>query len=229
MKRVNDEDNKYVLIATDDSIYKSDITDIGDNSFLAIRQKGSKEIRLIQVRETSFKHSLYDSKHSIYENNVVDAKKVLHKEFGGKKALASYERRKRTAPNVEILEETLENITIDSEKFFERDVFAKSQEEREKFQNSIFPDIDTSSGNSVRDVFTGRKLLGEEMMDHLADMSIQILNTSPKDLPFCNNFLNSTVRALQFKKNPDSKENIERISALIYAGTLNLIRIQKFP
>jgi A49-like RNA polymerase I associated factor len=178
----------------------------------------------------SSQHTLYDSKHSIFENNVVDAKKVLHKEFGGKKALASYERIKRSAPNVEVLEETLDKQlnTIKDEKFFENDDFDQSQQDREKFEGSIFPDIDTSKGTAVRDVFTAKKLIGKEMMEHLSDVSIQVLQTAPEKLPFINTYLNGVVRSLQAKKQPDSAENLEKISIIIYVDALiHLINCRK--
>lgn len=178
-------------------------------------------MKLIQVQEASFKHTLYDSKRSVFENNVVDAKKALHKEFGGKRALASYERVKKTAPNIEVLEETLERqLEFIDDKAFETDMFDKSQAEREKMCNAIFPDIDASSGSSVRDVFTPRKLLGADMVEHLAEVAIEVLQTDPKELSFSNKYLTNNVRALQISKKPDSVRNIERISIYIYMDAL---------
>ena len=178
-------------------------------------------MKLIEVQEASFKHTVYDSKHSIFENNIVDAKKILHKDFGGKKALASYERIKKTAPNIEVLEEILEKqFNAIDDKAFDKDIFDQSQEERAKFRGSIFPEVDLSSGNAIRDVFTGRKLLGDDMMDHLSDVAIQVLQMDPKMLPFTNKYLNSVVNELQIKKQPDSKENIERVSIFIYIDAL---------
>lgn len=186
-------------------------------------------MRLVQVQEASFKNTIYDIKHSIFQNNILDAKKVLHKDFGGKRALASYERIKKTAQNMEVLEETLDKqlSTID-DSIFEKDIFDQSQHNREKFQSSIFPDIDISAGSSVRDVFTAKKLLGDDMMDHLAEVAIEILQTDPDKLPFMNNYLNNVVRSLQIKKQPDAKENIERISMFIYIDALvRLIHCRK--
>lgn len=59
-KRVEDtvEDKKYALIATPESVYKGDITNPGStsvNTFLAVRNKRTNEISLIQVQEASFK------------------------------------------------------------------------------------------------------------------------------------------------------------------------------
>lgn len=226
VKRVehNETGEKFALIATHDSIYKSDITNPGSayvNTFLAIRNKKTNEMKLIQVQEASFKHTLYDSKRSVFENNVVDARKALHKDFGGKRALASYERVKKTKPNIEVLEETLERqLEFIDDKAFESDIFDKSQAEREKMCNAIFPDVDTSSGSSVRDVFTVRKLLGADMEEHLAEVAIEVLKMDPKELSFANKYLTKSVRALQISKKPDSVQNIEKISIFIYMDAL---------
>ena len=152
----------------------------------------------------------------------------MHKEFGGKKALASYERINKTRPNVDVLEEILEKHldSLETDKLFEKDIFDQSQEDREKMTNSIFPDIDTSKGTSVRDVFTPRKLVGDEMMAHLSDVSIQVLQSDT--LPFVNSYLTGVVKSMQAKKQPDSSENLEKVSLMIYIDALiNLINCRK--
>lgn len=154
----------------------------------------------------------------------------MHKEFGGKKALASYERINKTKPNVDVLEEILEKHldSLETDKLFEKDIFDQSQEDREKIKNSIFPDVDTTKGTSVRDVFTPKKLVGDEMMDHLADVSIQVLQSPPDKLPFVNSYLTGVVKSMQTKKQPDSAENLEKVSLMIYIDALiNLINCRK--
>lgn len=219
-----DEDKTFALVVTPESVYKSDITDLSKpfvNTFLAIRNKRTNKIRLVQVQEASFRHTLYDDTYTMFENNIVDAKKVLHKEFGGKKAAASYDRVKKTAPNIDVLEETLETqLNAIEDKMFEKDIFDQSQEIRQKLQNSIFPDIDLSGGKSVRDVFNPKKLLGEEMMEHLEEIAVQVLQRDPKQLGFVNNYLNSTVQSLQLTKQPDSKENLTRVAMFVYIDSL---------
>lgn len=131
---------------------------------------------------------------------------------------------------MEVLEDTLDKTlnTIDSEKFFDKDIFDQSQQDREKFTSSIFPEIDTSRGNAVRDVFTPKSLIGEDMMQHLSDVAIQVLQTAPDKLPFINSYLNGVVRSLQTKKKPDSSENLEKISIIIYVDALiQLINCRK--
>lgn len=175
-------------------------------------------------------HTIYDSKHSKFEQNIVDAKKVLHKEFGGKKALASYERINKTKPNVDVLEETLDKHldSLETDKIFEKDIFDQSQDEREKFKSSIFPDIDSSKGSSVRDVFTSKKLVGEELMAHLYDVSVQLLESKPDKHLFANSYLKNVVKSIQIKKQPDSQENLEKVSLAIYCDALiNLINCRK--
>lgn len=226
VKRVENEscESKFALVATSDSVYKADITNPGSasvNTFLAIRNKRTNEMKLVQVQEASFKHTLYDSKNSIFQNNVVDAKKVLLKEFGGKKAQASYERSKKSVPNIQVLEDALDQqLNAIDDNMFEKDIFDQSQQERECFQNTIFPEIDTSSGSGVRDVFTAKKLLGENILDHLCDVAIQVLQTDPEEIDFANKYLSSTVKSIQIKKQPDTAENVERVAMLIYIDAL---------
>ena len=228
VKRVEDSEsgNKYILVASETSVYKADVTEPNNphvNTFLAIRNKTTNELQLIEVQQASFKHTLYDNQTSAYEgNSKIDANKSLHKDFGGKKALASYERAKRTAPNIEILEETLEKQlnTIDSEKF-ENDAFDMIQEERKKLTEGIFPDIDVStSGKSVREIFSVKKLLGSEMVDHLADKAVEILQADLKTVSFVNSYLKEAVKSIQNQKQPDSPQNIERVSIFIYLDSL---------
>lgn len=66
------------------------------------------------------------------------------------------------------------------------------------------------------------------MMAHLSDVAIQVLQKDPSNLPFNNKFLNESVRSLQIKKDPDSKDNIERISLLVYIdGLIQVINCRK--
>lgn len=226
VKRVENEETeiKFALVASGESVYKADITNPGSasvNTFIAIRNKRTNEMKLVQVQEASFKHTLYDNKSSIFQNNIVDAKKVLLKEFGGKKAQSSYERSRKSIPNVQVLEDTLDRqLNEIDDNLFEKDIFDQTQQERELFQSTIFPDIDISSGNAVRDVFTAKKLLGESILDHLCDVAIHVLQTDPKELDFINKYLTNTVKSIQINKQPDSPENVERIAMLIYIDAL---------
>lgn len=59
VKRVEEAetDKKYALVATPESVYKADISSPGSayvNTFLAVRNKRTNEISLIQVQEASF-------------------------------------------------------------------------------------------------------------------------------------------------------------------------------
>lgn len=66
------------------------------------------------------------------------------------------------------------------------------------------------------------------MMDHLSDVAVQLLQTAPDKLPFVNSYLNGVVRSLQTKKQPDSVENLEKISIMIYVDALiHLINCRK--
>lgn len=70
--------------------------------------------------------------------------------------------------------------------------------------------------------------LGVDMMDHLSDVAIQVLQTEPKQLPFATSYLNTCVRSLQIQKQPDSPEIVERVSIFVYMDALiRLINCRK--
>jgi hypothetical protein len=131
---------------------------------------------------------------------------------------------------VDVLEETLDRHldSMDTDKLFDKDIDEQTTEERDRLKSSLFPDLDISKGTAVREVFKSRKLLGEDMMSHLFDVSIQVLQSKPEQLPFVNTYLKSVVKSVQTMKQPDSEANLEKVSLIIYIDALiNLINCRK--
>lgn len=224
-KRVqNAEDgSKFSLIATPNSLYKADITDAGNefvNTFLAIRNRRTNSIQLLPFKSASYKHSAFDDTSSIYERNIVDVKKVIAKEFGGKKALAGYEKSKKNQPNVEVLEEVLELqlSKLDDDKIFDKDVVDSSASLK------IFPDLDLSGGKSVREIFKVSKLIGEDTIAILSETAIELLSSDQKNIKLANNYLTQSVKSIQMSSQPDKQENLEKVALLLYIDAL--VRLQ---
>jgi hypothetical protein len=131
---------------------------------------------------------------------------------------------------VEVLEETLDKHldSMDTDKLLDKDIDEQSKEERDRLKSSLFPDLDTSKGTAVREVFKSKKLLGADMMSHLFDVSVQVLQSKPEQLPFVNEYLRTVVKSLQIMKQPDSEANLEKVSLIIYIDALiNLINCRK--
>ncbi|KAL7025467.1 hypothetical protein ACKWTF_013486 [Chironomus riparius] len=219
--------SKYALIATESNVYKSDLSNAGSefqDTYIAIHNKKTKEINLIQVENASFKHVLYDDTRSSFENNVLDTAKILAKEFAGKKGAIAFERSLRTKVNSSILEDTVDKMmtSVDTDKFFENDILGQSQEDRTKFRDYIFPKINLESteGKSVREIFTVSNLIGDEMIEHLSEIAIDILNIESKNLPFTNKFIKNAVITVQNSKVPESDDNLKKMAMLIYAESL---------
>lgn len=227
-KRVDDVDGgtKFSLIATPNNVYKADISNPGSqlvNTFLAVRNRRTNCIKLIPVKSANFKHSAFDDTHSIYENNIVDVKKVMAKEFGGKKALAGYEKTKKSQPNIEVLEESLEKQLnkLDDNKFFEKDLLESAAGSKSML---IFPNIDVSDGVSVRDVFNVKKLIGIDTVEFLSEAAVELLNMDQKTIKLASNYLTLSVKAIQTRAQPDSPENLEKVALLLYIDSL--VRLQ---
>ncbi|XP_070502650.1 uncharacterized protein Polr1E [Chironomus tepperi] len=220
--------SKYALIATESNVYKSDLSNAGSefqDTYIAIHNKKTKEINLIQVENASFKHVLYDDTRSSFEHNILDTAKILAKEFAGKKGAIAFERSQRTKVNSSILEDSVDKMmtSVDTDKFFENDIFEQSQEDQNKFRDYIFPRIDlneSTEGKSVREIFTVSNLIGDEMIEHLSEIAIDILNIDSKNLPFTNKFIKNAVILIQNSKTPESDDNLRKMAMLIYAESL---------
>lgn len=171
---------------------------------------------LVPVQEATFKHSAFDLKSSAFENNIVDTKKAIAKEFGGKKAAAGFERSKKTRHNIEVLESALkkEIENMDDEKVKIDNL------EIDPNQFTIFPKLDCSGGKSVREVFKVTKLIGKEAMEILSGTSLEVLSMDQRKLRLANNYLTTSVKSIQTTRQPDSPENIEKVSLLIYIDAL---------
>lgn len=155
----------------------------------------------------------------------MDTAKILAKEFAGKKGAIAFERSQRTKVNSSILEDTVDKMmtSVDTDKFFENDIFEQTEEDRSKFRDYIFPKIDldgSMEGKSVREIFTVSNLIGDDMIDHLSEIAIDILNIESKNLPFTNKFIRNSVITVQNSKAPESEENLKKMAMLIYAESL---------
>lgn len=231
-KRVeNEEGKKFALVATDRNVYKADLPESESQSlktFIAVHNKKTKEVKLIQVTQGSFKHVLYDNERSKFEQNIVDSNKILFKEFSGKKGSAAFDRKTNSSVNTSLLENAIEQSvdSIATDTLFAKDIFDKTQEERDEFRSSIFPQIESFSesvGKGIRELFTMTNLIGEDMIEHLAEISIEVLNMEPKKFPFQNSYIKGVMQDIQKSKSPDSVENIKKASTLIYADTLTRV------
>ncbi|KAG5671347.1 hypothetical protein PVAND_001550 [Polypedilum vanderplanki] len=217
-KRVETESDgrKFALIATNSSVYKAELNDSKyEDTYLAIHNKTTGEINLIQVQKADFRNVLYDNKRSIYENNVVDKRK-LYKEFGGKKAMASFDRQNQSqTQNSSILENTvdkvLQNVDIDK-------ILDSSTLENEK-EFSIFPEIkEDIEGKDVREIFTLDILFGAEIVEHMNEIALEALASPIDQLDFKNNHLKKTAASLQLSKQPE--KNVNEMIMLLYAKIL---------
>ena len=223
--RVEEELSKkcYSVVATQNNIYCCDTKDENLNThlntFLAIRNKRTNKTRLVQVMQGNFKSQHYDDDNSKFKHNILD-QKILHRNFGGKKALAKFEKREKTTVNVEVLSEAIEKTLDDIGKdFFEDDIFDKDQAKREIFANAIFPTMVGTSKNP-REIYTLDALIGEATITNLESPAYALLETAPSKLPFINSYITNIVKEIQVSKEPDTPFNIRKVITCIYADAL---------
>jgi hypothetical protein len=227
----NEEGGNFALVAVDNNVYKSGVLDNDQssiNSYIAIHNKRTKEIKLFQATQATFKHVIYDNERSMFEQNIVDAKKVLHKDFSGKKGAIAYDRKARAVDNSNLLETSIQNTvdTINTDSFLIKDKFDEDHEKRDELRASIFPQI-KGNANSIRDIFDFNNLVGEEMVQHLSGVTIDVLNMDAKTFPFVNGYIKTMMKFIQQSKAPDSDANIKKASILIYADALTHLMVSR--
>lgn len=58
------------------------------------------------------------------------------------------------------------------------------------------------------------------MVEHLAEVAVEVLNTDPKKWTFTNSYIKTILELIQNSKSPDSDANIKKASLMIYADAL---------
>lgn len=63
-------------------------------------------------------------------------------------------------------------------------------------------------------------LIGDDMVEHLAEVAIEVLSTDSKKWSFTNTYIKTILEMIQNSKSPDSELNIRKASLMIYADAL---------
>lgn len=234
-KRVFDIETKrkHILVADGDSgtVYRSPIGEGQGNSltnsYIAIHNKKTNKIRFVQIEEASLKSTHYDEV-DMYSKPVIPLdKNTMLREFGGKNATRYLDRVNRMKPNVDIVADTLQD-TLDNvdDSIFENDLLGLNPDEKEKLKNSIFPVVNKNA-TCVSQMYSLSSLIPSELLDHLDGVAIEILKTDLDSVPFVNDYLKQVVKAVQLSKEPDSRENLNRVKICLYAdGLIRLINVR---
>jgi hypothetical protein len=223
--QTTEDRKKFALISTESNVYKAQIDDTDNDlqdTYVLLHDRSTGECKMVQVQQASFKHVLYDNSRSIFEQNNLDSRKILNKEFGGKRAAVSFDRQARTRMNKGVLENSVNEslLLVDSEKFEgENESFSEAHEE------NIFPPIENANSSDIKSVFTIKNLIGESLLEHLMEIAMDVLQTDPKELPLKNKYLLEHIKAIQTSKKPESTENLQLTAMVIYAETINQLII----
>lgn len=227
---------KYSLTAKHNkNVYKGVIgegypTDLV-NTFIAIKNKTTNKIRLVQVEECSLLNEIYLNKTTAEDQKkIADPMKSLLKDFGSKKSVTRFDRKEKMKVNLDIAKEQLATTIneINDPSDIHEDNFDKLKIKGELTLNSITPPINKEA-KSIDKLYTLNQIISQDMLYALEKVTIKLLKTGIDEVPIKSKYLLNIIAGIQNSKNPDSKENIDKIKCAVYMDALiNLINLGRF-
>lgn len=176
-------------------------------------------------------NEIYSNKTSTDNQKKIDnPMKSLLKDFGSKKSVSSFDRKEKMKVNLDIAKEQLSSTINDIQDptDVQEDIFFKLKLEGDLKLNAITPPINKEA-KSIDNLYTLNQIISQDMLDGLEKVTIKLLKTGIDEIPIKSKYLLNIISGIQNSKNPDSKENIDRIKCVVYMDTLiNLINLGRF-
>lgn len=152
------------------------------NTFIAVRNKSTNKVRLVQVHESSFKSHHYDTTETAYRNTNLNAMDLQLRQFGGKAAIRYLEKSSKTKSNLEVMADDIKKSMAAAEVVFNADSFDEHQKSREENVKSIFPKVN-SEATKVKDVYLLENIISRDILSHLEIVAVELLKTDIKEVP----------------------------------------------
>ncbi|XP_031637778.1 uncharacterized protein LOC116350183 isoform X3 [Contarinia nasturtii] len=232
---VKDSTNKILLAISKDNIYDgyidhSSLTKL-NKTFLAIRKKKSEKVKLVEVSESSMMSYIYkccfqqESKLSNVQSDMhtENARRILFKEFGGKKAIQVLDRKEKMKINVDVVKEqldkTLLELDINQSTKEHKDEFDEVKEQQDNVLEEMLPKVNKDA-IKLTDVYCLENLIQLDILDSLKADAINLLKASHDDIPIRPIFLKIKIQSIQRARIPDEIENLRKIEICIYIDAL---------
>lgn len=176
-------------------------------------------------------NEIYLNKTSSEDQKKIDNPlKSLLKDFGSKKSVNTFDRKEKMKVNLDIAKEQLATTIndINDPSDIHEDIFDKLKMKGDLTLNSITPPMNKEA-KSIDKLYTLNQIISQDMLDGLEKVTIKLLKTGVDVIPIKSKYLLNIISGIQNLKNPDSKENIDKIKCVVYMDTLiNLINLDRF-
>ncbi|XP_021694575.1 uncharacterized protein LOC110674739 [Aedes aegypti] len=189
------------------------------NTYVAIRNKRTGKMRLIQLEECTMLNSCYDDNKNKFQEE--ESSLTLMRKFGGKMAIRALERIERSSSNIDVMSESIEHTVTkyDDDQFTEDKAFAKMKVEGELILASMKPPRNPEA-KTPAEVYRLQDMLSKMVLDNLRTVGLGLLEKEPETLEFANVYLTNKVKAALQSKEPDSDENVRTLQICLYMDAL---------
>uniref|UniRef100_A0A1B0DLJ6 Uncharacterized protein n=1 Tax=Phlebotomus papatasi TaxID=29031 RepID=A0A1B0DLJ6_PHLPP len=208
-----------LIASCDSSVYIGDVErDPQMNTFIAIRNAVTNKMRLVQVETCSLlsEHVLkIDDASAVRVGTIGD--QMLYSEFGSKKSMSNHDKMHKNKVNVDIFKNHLDDtIQKHNETVEEKQDISDFGETAD---NSIVPPMNKEAKN-IKELYSLEEIVTPELLTELNEVAVEVLKTSPEELPIDSDFILQRIRNLQKLNDTNSEQKLLKTKALIYLDAL---------
>ncbi|XP_053682915.1 uncharacterized protein LOC128733382 [Sabethes cyaneus] len=191
------------------------------NTYVAVRNKTTGKMRLIQLETATMLHSCYDDSVNKFQSASDEVDLTVQRKFAGKAGLRALDRIARSGSNLDVLNETIHDSVqkFDDERFAEDNQFAKSKLEGELLLASIKP-ARNPKATTPAGLYQLEDMISESVLQQLKTVALELMKKDPETLELVNVYLTNKVKSALQSKEPDSEENIKVIATSLVMDAL---------
>ncbi|XP_055617502.1 uncharacterized protein LOC129762914 [Toxorhynchites rutilus septentrionalis] len=197
------------------------------NTFVAVRNRRSGKMRLIQVEQCRMLNACYDDNKNKTAAEPISRFAAI-RAFGGKKAIRAIERISQQGFNVDVMDRvlggTVRNFVED--KAPEDNAFAKKKVEGDLLLASIRPPRN-SDAKTALELYQIEQLVSKALLNNLKTVALDMMKREPESIKLISVYLTNKVKAALQCKDPDSRENIRTLSICFIMDALVRLLEQK--
>lgn len=192
------------------------------DTYVAIRNKKTGKMRLIQLEECSMLNACYDDNKNKFQEP--ESTLTVMRKFGGKMAIRSLERNERSGSNIDVMNESIQQTvrTYDDEQFTEDNAFAKIKVEGELILASIKPPRNPDAKTPI-ELYRLEDMLSESVLKSIKTAGLGLMQKDPETLELSNIYLTNKVKTALQSKEPDSDENVRTLQICLYMDSLSML------
>ncbi|XP_039451775.1 uncharacterized protein LOC120430730 [Culex pipiens pallens] len=215
--------SRMVVVGCDQQVYRGYVgeglpTELM-RSYVAIRNRKSGKMRLIQLEECTMLNACYDDNKNMFREE--DHSKTAMRKFGGKVAMQALERIERADANIDVANESIQSMMekYDESQFLDDCEFTKSRVEGELILASMKPPRNPDA-KTAADLYVLDQLIPKSLLVHLKQVGLGFLEKEPDTLELANVYLTNKVKSVLQCKEPDSKQGIETLQISLFMDAL---------